>query len=134
MTDTKNMIDKERKLEAEGEMDYDYINDILLFKVKDRDYDFSVEFQNMVVDVDNEKFIVGIQIFDASKFLRINKANLGKIDKWQFKARLDNNELRIELSYQVIIRNKIVNNNLYPIMIQQNTAQLPSPQAVSTTT
>lgn len=131
MANTENI--KERNLEAEGEMDYDFVNDILFFKVKDREYNFSLEFQNIVIDIDAEKFIVGIQIFDASKFLRINKANLGKIDKWQFKARLDNNELRIELSYQVIIRNRIVNNNIYPIMIQQNTAQLPSPQAVSTT-
>lgn len=125
------MMNKERTLEAEGEMDYDYINDILLFKVKDREYDFSIEFQNMVVDVDNEQFIVGIQIFDASKFLKIDKEHLRKIIKWQFKARLRDNEFRIDLYYQVVIRNKIVNNNLYPIIVRQDMG-LPTPQAVST--
>jgi|GEM_PF-1027200 len=131
MANTKNMMNKERTLEAEGEMDYDYINDILLFKVKDREYDFSIEFQNMVVDVDNEQFIVGIQIFDASKFLKIDKEHLRKIIKWQFKARLRDNEFRIDLYYQVVIRNKIVNNNLYPIIVRQDMG-LPTPQAVST--
>ncbi|MBU0907213.1 MAG: DUF2283 domain-containing protein [Nanoarchaeota archaeon] len=131
MADTKNMMNKERTLEAEGEMDYDYVNDILLFKVKDREYDFSIEFQNMVVDVDNEQFIVGIQIFDASKFLKIGKEHLRKITKWQFKAKLKENEFRIDLYYQVVVRNRTVNNNIYPIIVQQDMG-LPSPQMVKT--
>lgn len=129
MANTKNI--KERHLEAEGEMDYDYINDILFFKVKDREYDFSIEFQNMVIDVDKEQFIVGIQIFDASDFLKMNKANLRKIAKWQFNAKLKDNEFRVDLHYQIIARNKIINNNIYPIIVQQDMG-LPSPQMVTT--
>ena len=134
MADTKNMNmqeNKERHLEAEGEMSYDYVNDILLFKIKDREYDYSIEFQNMVIDIDNEQFIVGIQIFDASEFLKIGKEHLRKITNWKFKAKLQGNEFRIELYYQVIIRNKIVNNNIYPIIVQQE-VNLPSPQMVRT--
>lgn len=131
MADTKNMTNKERTLEAEGEMDYDYVNDVILFKVKDREYDFSIEFQNIVVDIDKEQLIVGIQIFDASKFLKIEKEHLQKITNWQFKAKLENNEFRIDLHYQVSVRNKIINNNIYPIIVQQD-IELPSPQIVST--
>lgn len=123
---------KGRHLEGKGEMDYDYVNDILFFKVEDREYDFSLEFQNMVVDIDKEKFIVGIQIFDASEFLRINKADLRKITKWRFEARLQGNEFRIDLYYQVVIRNKVVNNNIYPIIFQGSKSNLPSPQMVAT--
>lgn len=129
MANTKNI--KERHLEAEGEMDYDYINDILFFKVKDREYDFSIEFQNMVIDVDKEQFIVGIQIFNASDFLKMNKTNLRKIAKWQFNAKLKDNEFRVDLHYQIIARNKIINNNIYPIIVQQDMG-LPSPQRVTT--
>ena len=121
---------KERILEAEGEMDYDYVNDILFFKVKDREYDFSLEFQNMVIDIDKEKFIVGIQIFDASKFLMINKTNLRLMPKWQFKARIDRGVIEIRLFYQIVLRNRIIEKN--PIIIQENTADLPSPQMVCT--
>ena len=131
MAGAENMTNKERILEAEGEMDYDYVNDILIFKVKDREYDFSMEFQNIVVDVDNEQFIVGIQIFDASKFIKIGKEHLRKITNWQFKANLENNEFRIDLRYQVVVRNKTINNNIYPIIVQQDIG-LPSPQMVST--
>ena len=129
MANTKNI--KEKHLEAEGEMDYDYANDILFFKVKNREYDFSIEFQNMVIDVDKEQFIVGIQIFDASDFLKINKSNLRKITKWQFKAKLKDNEFRVDLYYQVVARNKTINNNIYPIIFQQDMG-LPSPQMVTT--
>ena len=52
MANTKNMSNKSKHLEAEGEMSYDYANDILFFKVKNREYNSSIEFQNMVIDAD----------------------------------------------------------------------------------
>ncbi len=126
MANTKNM----KNLEAEGEMDYDYSEDILFFKVKDREYDFSVEFQNMVIDIDKDKFVVGIQLFDASNFLRMSKVNLREIPKWQFKAKIEEGVIELRLNYQLKIRNKIFEKN--PIIIQENKSNLPSPQMVST--
>ena len=128
MANTKDI--KPRHLEAEGEMDYDYVNDILFFKVKNREYDFSIEFQNMVIDVDEEKFIVGIQIFEASKFLRMSKASLREIPKWKFSSKLENNTIEIRLDYQIKIRNKIFEKN--PIIIQENKSESLSPQIVQT--
>ena len=127
MANTENI---ERHLKAEGEMDYDYENDILFFKVKDRDYDFSMEFQNMVIDIDKEKFVTGIQIFDASEFLGMSKINLREIPKWQFKARINKEVIELRLFYQLKIRNKIIEKT--PIIIQENRANLLSPQTVMT--
>lgn len=126
MANTKNL--KPRHLEAEGEMDYDYANDILFFKIKDREYAFSVEFQNMVVDIDKEQFVVGIQIFEASKFLGMSKLNLREIPKWQFKSKIEGGVIEVRLNYQVQIRNKIFEKN--PIIVQENKSGLPSPQMV----
>ena len=128
MADTKNI--KPRHLEAEGEMNYDFVNDILFFKVKNREYDFSIEFQNMVIDIDEEKFIVGIQIFDASKFLRMSKVNLREIPNWRFNAKLENNTIEIRLDYQLKIRNRIFEKN--PIIIQENKSENLGPQVVTT--
>jgi len=128
MANTKNI--KPRILEAEGEMDYDYVNDILFFKVKNREYDFSIEFQNMVIDVDKEQFVVGIQIFDASQFLLMSKINLREIPKWQFKSKIEEGIIELRLNYQLQIRNKIFEKS--PIIIQENKSGLPSPQMVST--
>lgn len=128
MANTKDI--KPRNLKAEGEMDYDYVNDILFFKVKDREYSFSIEFQNMVIDIDEEKFVVGIQIFEASKFLGLSKINLREIPKWQFKAKIEEGIIEFRLNYQLQIRNKIYEKN--PIIIQENKSNLPSPQMVQT--
>lgn len=128
MANTKNMNIKEKSLEAEGVMDYDYLNDILFFKINNREYDYSLEFQNMLIDIDQEEFIVGIQIFNASKFLNIDKLNFKTIPKWNFKAKIDKNVIEIRLDYLITIRNKIIEKN--PIIIQENTANLPSPQKV----
>ncbi|MBR9704059.1 DUF2283 domain-containing protein [Candidatus Pacearchaeota archaeon] len=128
MADTKNL--KPRNLEAEGEMDYDHINDILFFKVKNREYNFSIEFQNMVIDIDKEKFVVGIQVFEASKFLGLSKINLREIPKWQFNAKIEEGIMEFRLNYQLKIRNKIYEKN--PIIIQENKSNLPSPQMVQT--
>ena len=128
MADTEDM--KRRHLEGRGEMDYDYVNDILFFKISEREYDFSIEFQNMVIDVDEEKFIVGIQIFEASKFLRMSKVNLREIPNWRFNAKLENNTIEIRLDYQLKIRNKVFEKN--PIIIQENKSENLKSQIVNT--
>ena len=121
---------KDRELTGKGEMDYDYSNDILFFKIRNREYSHSIEFENLVIDIDKEEFITGIQIFDASKFLNISKANL-KINKWQFKARITPTSIEIRLFCEVNIRNKI--REFSPIIVQQNTAGLPAPTTVEIT-
>ena len=117
------MKEKMRHLEKEGEMDYDYVNDIIFFKVKDREYDHSLEFSNIVIDIDSKYFIVGIQIFDASKFLQIDKLHLKQIPKWKFQAKIEGNTIELRLFYQINIRNQIIEKN--PIIVQQNTTNLP---------
>ena len=109
-------------------MDYDYVDDILFFKIKDRGYNRSLEFENMVIDIDNEDYIVGIQIFEASKFLRVEKSQL-KLNKWQFKTLITPTSIEIRLFCEVMIRNKV--RELNPIIVQQNTEGLPSQQIVS---
>ena len=128
MANTKEI--KPRILEAEGEMDYDYANDILFFKIKDREYNFSIEFQNMVIDTDEEQFVVGIQIFNASEFLGMSKINLREIPKWQFKSKIEGGIIELRLNYQLKVRNKIFDKN--PIIIQENKSESLRPQMVTT--
>src|SRR3990167_11494581 len=106
-----NTKDIERNLEGEGEMDYDFVNDILFFKLKGREYDFSMEFENMVIDVDKEKFVVGMQIFNVSQFLGIKKEYLRQIPTWQFKSKVRDNVIEVRLFYQISVRNKIIEKN-----------------------
>lgn len=113
----------DRKLKGKGEVDYDYPHDTLFFKIKDRDYDRSLELDNIVLDIDAEKFITGIQIFEASKFLRTPKLALKNIPHWKFDAHVENNRIEVRLAFQILFRNKIIEKN--PIIVEPITESLP---------
>ncbi len=93
---------------GKGEMDYDYANDILFFKVKGRDYDHSLELEDIVLDIDKEGFITGVQIFAASKMFSIEKDLLRNVKKWEFKIRTEGNVIFIQLLFEILWRNKVV--------------------------
>lgn len=97
-----------KHLEGKGELLYDLKNDILMFKVKDRDYKFSIEFQNFTVDIDKEDFVTGIRIFDASKVIGVDKFFLKSIVKTDFKAQIENNVVTVSIQFVSKVRNKLL--------------------------
>ncbi|MCH8003014.1 MAG: DUF2283 domain-containing protein [Nanoarchaeota archaeon] len=99
---------KGRHLEAKGkgEYTYDYANDMLLFKIKNRDYLKSLDFDNLIVDIDKEGFITGLRIFDASKIFNIPKLALKNIKSWRFNASIEDKKVTIQLEFIPILRNK----------------------------
>lgn len=121
---------KRRHLEGKGEWDYDYVNDILFFKTKNREYSRSIEMHRFVVDVDEENFVVGIQIFDASEFFGLSKEALRTIKKWQFQATIAENRLEVRLVFQTIFRNKIIEPR--PIIIEPLKEPLPDSKVICT--
>ncbi len=84
---------------GKGEFVYDTEHDILMFKIRDRDYKMSTEFQNFVVDIDDESFVTGIRIFDASKVFDTDKEILKNISSWKFKSSVENNTLTITFKF-----------------------------------
>ena len=119
-----------KSIQGKGEVDYDFKHDILFFKTKDREYAKSIELlDSIVVDVDKEGFLVGIQIFDASKFLNLDKKELLSIPKWGFNANVyDGNKIDIRLTFEIKVRNKIVEKN--PIIAQQINQKLPNSEMI----
>jgi len=111
-----------KKLNAtgKGEWIYDSTHDLLMFKVKDRDYKESVEFQNFVADIDTEGFITGIRIFDASKIFGIDRYALKNIIKGEFRGTIESNTITIRVSFVAKRRNK-------EIPVEQFTQQITSP-------
>tara|TARA_Y100000034_G_scaffold128336_1_gene182711 strand:- start:390 stop:782 length:393 start_codon:yes stop_codon:yes gene_type:complete len=93
---------------GKGEFLYDFNNDILMLKIKDRDYKISAEFQNFVADVDTEGFVTGIRVFDASKVFGVDKYTLKNIVKWRFETFVENGMITIRLSFVGQVRNKEV--------------------------
>ncbi len=106
-----------RHLEKEGSFDYDYVNDILFFKVNEREYSHSIELRDYVIDIDTEDYVVGLQIFNASNYFNMTKISLREVKNWKLKTLVENNYIEIRLVFNSIIRNKIIEKN--PILVQK---------------
>ncbi len=91
---------------GQGEQIYDYDNDTLLFKVKEREYDKSIDFDNFVIDIDTEGYIIGMRVFDASKIFKITKLGLKKIQGFEFNSRAEDKIITIQLKFTYKLRNK----------------------------
>lgn len=107
---TKSKMKKNRHLDGseQGEFLYDYKYDILTFKIKNRDYKQSFEFQNFSIDMDVENFITGIRIFDASKVSGIDKYVLNNIVQGEFHASMKNNIITVRIKFVGEKRNKMI--------------------------
>lgn len=91
---------------GKGEIIYDYANDILTARAKDRDYLKSIDMENASIDIDREGFMTGLRIFDASKLFGIPKITLKQIKHFQLDARTEANIIRIDLKFVCVQRNK----------------------------
>lgn len=98
---TKKYLDAREK----GEYTYDYANDILLFKTKDRDYAKSLDLGNLIVDIDTEGFITGLRLFDASKILKLSKITLNNLKQFEFNADVEDKIITVQLRFTCVIRN-----------------------------
>ena len=107
---------QEKHLDGTGKLEvlYDYKYDILTFRIKDRDYSLSIEFQNFVADIDNEGFVTGVRIFDASKVFGMDKYILKDMVYSEFKARIENNAITLTIKFVGKIRNKII-----PLLVEK---------------
>jgi hypothetical protein len=101
---------KERHLDGtgKGEFLYDYAHDILTFKIRDRDYKMSIEFQNFAIDIDTENYVTGIRIFDVSKVSGLKKIVFNNLVHGKFEASINDNIISIRLNFVGKLRNKIL--------------------------
>jgi len=120
------MKNKHLSAEGKGEMDYDYSNDILFFKIKNREYKKSIELDDLILDIDNEGFVTGLQIFGASKMLRIEKDSLRNVKKWSFEINVEENIITIHLFFEAMKKNKIV--EMGQNIIRESTSPLSNSQ------
>ena len=115
-------------LREKGSFDYDYVNDILFFKVDEREYSHSMELLGYVIDVDVEGFVVGLQIFDASAYFNMSKDCLRAVVNWRLDARVTDGILEIKLLFTSMLRNKIIEKN--PILVQNLNEPLPNSEVL----
>ena len=119
------MTAQTKKAKWKGEVDYDFKHDILFFKTKNREYQRSLELDNLILDIDSEGYIVGIQIYEASHFLNVERLKLRDIPNWEFNVKTEQmdqqgkkiTKIEFRLVFQVRVRNKLIEKN--PIIMPQ---------------
>jgi uncharacterized protein YuzE len=119
-----------RILNKIGEYNFDFKNDIFFFKVKDREYSHSIEMNNAVIDFDEEDFVVGLQIFNASEFFEIDKKLLNQIKKFKMQAKIENNIIKIKIEFSMNVRNKEINYT--PIIFERIGEEIPNSEIICT--
>lgn len=88
-----------------GEYVYDFVHDVMTFRVKDRDYKKSVDFDNLVIDFDTEDYITGLRVFDASKIFKLSKVQLKNVGEFEFNASVEDNIISLQLKFTSTLRN-----------------------------
>ena len=83
---------------------YDKPHDILIFKIADRDYQESLDFDDFVIDMDTDGHLTGIRIFDATRVLQLPSYTLQKIRRFMFTAEADGGVITIRLKFTASIR------------------------------
>jgi len=93
--------------------DYDIKNDILYFYVNENNVDYSIDYDDVILDVSGKR-ITGIEIMDASKFLSIKKS----VDINKFFSSLKNIKMDVEykdnsISVSINLESNKSNENIY---------------------
>src|SRR3989344_9300574 len=93
---------------SKGIYSYDYDNDILFFKVKWRMYRKSLDFGNLVVDMDNDGYIMGIRIMDAVQVLGMPQVALKSVKDFKLNAFIEDGIVTVELRFSCVRRNNTI--------------------------
>jgi len=97
---------KHLNAKGKGEYKYGFKHDMLIFRIKDQDYDRSIDFDNIIIDLNKDDFIIGIRIFDASKVFDLPKSAFKNILGFNLNARVEDKEIHIQLKFKYKMRNK----------------------------
>lgn len=103
-------MNRKRHLDGrgKGQLIYDFKYDTLTFKIKGRNYKKSVEFQNFIIDIDEEDFVTGIRIMDVSKVSGLNKFLFRNLIHGEFNASITDNVINVRFKFIGRMRNKAI--------------------------
>ena len=112
-----------RKSEA-SKYDYDLQNDSIFFYGEDRKYKSSVELEGIILDFNEEDYLIGIEILDASEKFKVSKADLLNIKNFDATITINKENIDVRMKMEYYKRNKLIDTNLNALTL--NTMNLPS--------
>ena len=112
-----------RKSEA-SKYDYDLQNDSIFFYGEDKKYKSSVELEGVILDFNEEDYLTGIEILDASEKFNVSKADLLNIKNFNATIIINKENIDVQMKMEYYKRNKLIDTNLNALAL--NTMNLPS--------
>lgn len=112
-----------------AKLDYDFENDILFcsknndqkfskifdffyMSAKNRKYSSSIDYDNFILDLDENNKIVGLEILSASNLFNLSKLQLQSLKQAKFEFIIDSKKIKINIHLEILFRNKQENSNL----------------------
>ncbi|CAG0994381.1 MAG: hypothetical protein MPEBLZ_00928 [Candidatus Methanoperedens nitroreducens] len=99
--------------------DYDLQNDSIFFYVKGKKYKSSIEFDGIVLDLNEDADIINLEILDASKKFNASKPELLNIKHFDAVIEVTKENIKVTMKLEVLKRNK-----LFPKVIEALTANI----------
>ena len=91
---------------------YDSGEDILSLNRENKKYLHSISFEDFIIDIDEKKEICGVEILNASRYLKLDKFQLRELTKVHAKIEISYNRLICEFKLEYKYRNKISEKDL----------------------
>ena len=99
-------------MEKKDTLEYNSGEDILTLNRENKKYLHSISFGDFIIDLDEKKEICGIEILDASRYLKLDKFQLSKLKTVHAKIEISYNRLICEFKFEYEHRNKITEKDL----------------------
>lgn len=104
--------------------DYDSQSDSVFFYGTDKEYEYSIDLDGIIIDFSEDKQIMGVEILDASKKFNLSKSDLHNIKHFNALIEITKNNIDVSMKIEVSKRNKLINKSLN--QISANSMNLPS--------
>lgn len=104
--------------------DYDSQSDSVFFYGTDKEYEYSIDLDGIIIDFSEDKQIMGVEILDASKKFKLSKSDLHNIKHFNALIEITKNNIDVSMKIEVSKRNKLINKSLNKI--SANSMNLPS--------
>lgn len=106
-----------RKKMMKSYIKYDWELDILTFRKSDDEIKKSIDIQNVLLDLNSNGLVVGIEILDISKFCGVSKTILNNITKSKVEIKYCPKELLMKI---ILFYRKEQEKIILPLMAELN--------------
>jgi len=104
--------------------DYDLQNDSILFYGEDNNYKSSLDLDGIVLDFNEEDYLMSIEILDASERFNVSKHDLLNIKNFIATVEITKETIEVTMNLTISKRNKLVASTLDAITV--NSMNIPS--------